>query len=54
MYWYDGYHGLSRYMAVYHGIWCHNDGMKRLKQVHTSTYKYIPVHTFMNDAQDGT
>ena len=37
MYWYDGYHGMSRYMAVYHGIWWY-------EMIETSTYKYIQVY----------
>ena len=37
MYWYDGYHGISRYMAVYHGIWWY-------EIIETSTYKFIPVY----------
>ena len=37
MYWYDGYHGISRYMTVYHSIWWY-------EMIETSTYKYIQVY----------
>ena len=45
IYWYDGYHGLWPFITVY-------DGMKWLKQVHTSTYKYIVVYDCFRTASN--